>query len=106
MPPPRQSRSTRGRHLSLVPSRGRYGLCGNRDRLTQTECCQEWICDDAYTYELFSDARNRCYQNHGRFTRCRFRNPKHHRGEWKTGTQSLTNLSLQNPLLMSHPARS
>jgi len=106
MPPPRKSRSTRGRHLSIVPSRRYCGLCGKRDQLIQTECCQEWICDDAYTDELFSYARNSCYHNHGRLTRCRFRNPERHMGEWKTCTQSLTNLSLQNPLVMSHPARS
>jgi hypothetical protein len=54
--------------------------------LTQTECCQEWICDDAHTYERFSDARNRCYHTHGRLTRCGFRDPERHRGEWKTCT--------------------
>jgi hypothetical protein len=84
MPPPRKSRSTRGRHLSIIPSRRRCGLCGKRDRLTQTECCQQWICDDAHTYALFSYARNSCYHNHGRFTLCGFHYHERHRGEWKT----------------------
>jgi hypothetical protein len=85
MSPTRKSRtSMSGRHLSLVPSRRRCGLCGKRDRLTQTECGQQWVCDDAHTYELFSYTRNSCDHNHGRFTLCGFHYNERHHGEWKT----------------------
>ena len=85
MPPTRKSRSSASRgHLSRVPSHRHCGLCGKRDGLPQTECCQQWICDDAHAYELFSYARNSCCHNHGRFTLCGYPYNERHRGEWKT----------------------
>ncbi|MDH3602064.1 MAG: hypothetical protein OEU26_20825, partial [Candidatus Tectomicrobia bacterium] len=71
----------------LVASRRRCGLYGKCDGLTQTECGQQWICDDAQTDVLFSYARNSCYHNHGRFTLCGVHYNERHRGEWKTCTR-------------------
>ena len=82
----RQPPRARQHHLSLVPARC-CGLCGKRGSLTQTECCQQWICDDAHTYEMFSYVRNSCYVNHSRFTLCGFHYNERHRGDWKTCKQ-------------------
>jgi len=46
------------------------GLCGNKGKLTKTECCGQWICDDEDKYVLFSYARNICHLNHRRYTLC------------------------------------
>ena len=43
------------------------GLCGKKTKLIQTECCGNWICDDADKYVMFSYARNSCYRNHDRY---------------------------------------
>lgn len=60
------------------------GLCGsNRKRLTKTECCDNWICDDEDSYVMFSYARNSCSRNHRRFTLCGFHNVEEHAGDWK-----------------------
>jgi hypothetical protein len=34
----------------------RRGLCGKTKKLTKTECCGQWICDDEDKYVLFSYA--------------------------------------------------
>lgn len=62
----------------------RCGLCGNTDNLTKTECCGNWICDDADSYVIFSFARNSCYRNHDRYTLCAAHFHEGHRGDWKT----------------------
>lgn len=64
-------------------SRPRCGLCGKTKRLTKTECCRQWICDDADRYVLFSYARNSCYRNHDRYTLCRYHHAEGHAGWWK-----------------------
>jgi len=46
------------------------GLCGKSEKLTRTECCGAWICDDEDKYVLFSYAYNSCYRNHSRYTLC------------------------------------
>jgi hypothetical protein len=61
----------------------RCGLCGKTGRLTRTECCGNWICDDEHTYVLFSYARNSCYRNHDRYTLCAYHHHEGHDGEWK-----------------------
>ena len=60
------------------------GLCGKRKKLTRTECCGNWICDDADQYVPFSYARNSCYRNHDNYTLCAFHHHEKHQGDWKT----------------------
>lgn len=60
----------------------RCGLCGNTKNLTKTKCCDNWICDDASQYKLFSYARNSCYRNHDRYTVCAFHFHESHLGRW------------------------
>jgi hypothetical protein len=62
--------------------RHRCGLCGKTSRLTKTECCDQWICDDENQYVLFSYARNSCYRNHSRYTLCGFHFNEGHKGRW------------------------
>lgn len=59
------------------------GLCGKRGRLTKTECCNEWICDDEDEYILFSYARNSCHRNHSRYTLCSYHYNEEHEGDWQ-----------------------
>lgn len=65
-------------------ARPRCGLCGKTGKLTKTECCDQWICDDEDQYVLFSYARNSCYRNHDRYTLCGFHYTEGHAGHWKT----------------------
>ena len=62
----------------------RCGLCGNKGKLTRTECYGQWICNDEDTYVLFSYARNSCHRNHRRYTLCAFHHGEGHPGEWQT----------------------
>lgn len=60
------------------------GLCGStKKKLTKTICCNNWICDDADTYQIFSYARNSCYRNHDRYTLCSYHNNENHKGKWQ-----------------------
>jgi hypothetical protein len=61
----------------------RCGLCGKRAKLTRTECCGQWICDDEDSYVLFSYARNSCSRNHLRYTLCGFHFNEGHSGSWQ-----------------------
>ena len=75
------------KRASRKPSIGpRCGLCGKRGKLTKTECCGNWICDDEDKYVLFSYARNSCHRNHRRFTLCGFHHTEGHSGHWKDCT--------------------
>ena len=58
------------------------GLCGKKGKLTRTECCGQWICDDGDEYVPFSYARNSCYRNHSSFTLC-----SHHYNEGHFDTE-------------------
>lgn len=60
----------------------RCGLCGKTTKLTKTECCGEWICDDEANYQLFSYARNSCSRNHRRYTLCGYHHAEEHAGDW------------------------
>ena len=62
----------------------RCGLCGKSGRLTRTECCGQWICDDEHKYVLFSYERNSCRRNHSRYTLCGSHCAANHKGDWKT----------------------
>lgn len=59
------------------------GLCGKSAKLTKTECCDQWICDDEGKYVLFSYERNSCHRNHRRFTLCGHHHAKGHSESWK-----------------------
>src|SRR5581483_11358353 len=65
------------------PADASCGLCGKKKRLTQTECCGNWICDDEAQYVLFSYARNSCSRNHRRYTLCGYHDAEAHGGDWK-----------------------
>ena len=69
-----------------VPSR-HCGLCGKTRKLTRTECCGQWICDDEDKYVLFSYARNSCFRNHRRYTLCGYHSAEEHAGDWRTCQQ-------------------
>lgn len=62
----------------------RCGLCGStRKKLTRTDCCGNWICDDEANYVLFSFARNSCHRNHDRYTLCSSHYHERHKGRWQ-----------------------
>jgi hypothetical protein len=97
---------------TLRPKR-RCGLCGKTKKLTRTECCGQWICDDEDKYHMFSYARNSCYRNHHRYTLCAHHHAEDHEGDWQTcskcrgefetemyvwyGTNEYNFIKLQNP---------
>ncbi len=58
------------------------GLCGKTRKLTKTECCGNWICDDEGNYVLFSYATNSCSRNHRCYTLCGFHHTEEHPGRW------------------------
>jgi len=85
MKEPRKKRQRKARPSSAAvrSERPRCGLCGKTGKLTKTECCDNWICDDEDRYVLFSYARNSCYRNHRRFTLCGYHHGEGHPGHWK-----------------------
>src|SRR3712207_858602 len=81
----RRGKDSKG-SASKSPSGGqarRCGLCGKTGRLTKSECCDQWICDDESSYRLFSYARNSCSRNHGRYTLCGYHHNEGHAGDWR-----------------------
>lgn len=62
----------------------RCGLCGKTKKLTKTDCCDQWICDDEASYRLFSYERNSCHRNHDRYTLCSHHHHEGHDGNWQT----------------------
>jgi len=64
-------------------SKPRCGLCGKTKKLTKTECCGQWICDDEDKYVMFSYATNSCHRNHRRYTLCAHHYAEEHPGDWK-----------------------
>jgi hypothetical protein len=61
----------------------RCGLCGKAGPLTKTDCCNQWICDDEASYQLFSYSRKSCSRNHRRLTLCGFHFAEGHAGAWQ-----------------------
>lgn len=59
------------------------GLCGATKKLTKTECCGNWICDDEGNYVLFSYARTSCSRNHRRYNICGYHFAEGHDWPWK-----------------------
>ena len=56
-------------------------------KLTRTECCGQWICDDEHKYVLFSYARNSCHRNHRHYTLCAHHHDERHAGKWQDCSQ-------------------
>ena len=61
----------------------RCGLCGKAGSLTLTDCCNNWICDDAERYVIFSYERNSCFLNHTKYSLCSYHHNEGHEGDWK-----------------------
>ena len=61
----------------------RCGLCGSTTNLTKTPCCDNWICDDADEYVIFSYEHNSCYRNHNHYTLCGVHYNEEHKGHWQ-----------------------
>ncbi len=80
---PKSSRNKKVSSQTVSSTRPKCGLCGKSGNLTKTECCGNWICDDADQYVLFSFARNSCYRNHSRFTLCSYHHNEQHSGRWQ-----------------------
>lgn len=66
------------------PPKQACGLCGKTARLTRTDCCGQWICDDEDSYQLFSYAQNSCSRNHRRYTICGAHRAEDHDGDWQS----------------------
>jgi len=79
----RQQQQAKPNEEGRQSARPRCGLCGKTTKLTKTECCDQWICDDEDQYVLFSYARNSCYRNHSRFTLCGYHHTEGHKGRWQ-----------------------
>ena len=58
-------------------------MCGKKGKLTRTQCCGQWICDDEENYVMFSYARNSCHRNHQRYTLCGYHHNEGHKGTWQ-----------------------
>ena len=72
-----------GSVVASTTNRRCCGLCGKTKKLTKTECCGQWICDDEDQYQLFSYARNSCHRNHRRYTLCGNHFNEGHDGHWQ-----------------------
>lgn len=85
MSPKKASKGAKPRPIKETSAEpiARCGLCGRSKKLTKTECCGNWICDDELNYRLFSYARNSCYRNHSRYTLCGYHFNEGHGGDWK-----------------------
>jgi hypothetical protein len=73
-----------GKTIYKTVSKPKCGLCGKTKKLTKTECCGQWICNDSDQYVLFSYARNSCWRNHDHFTVCAYHHHEEHTGKWQT----------------------
>ena len=78
-----QRKKQKTRKTKSSKGRNHCGICGKTGKLTKTECCGQWICDDADQYVLFSYAQNSCYRNHDRYTLCSSHHNEGHKGDWK-----------------------
>jgi len=63
----------------------RCGLCGARENLVRTECCNNILCDESDNYELFSYSRAFCARSHQRYTTCcNHYTEDHGQGDWRS----------------------
>jgi hypothetical protein len=75
------------KQINKHKAKHRCGLCGKTEKLIQTECCGNWICDDTDKYVVFSYKPSSCYRNHSRYTLCASHYNEKHSGNWKTCAQ-------------------
>ena len=71
------------RQKGSAKNKPRCGLCGRSSKLTRTDCCNQWICDDEDKYVPFSYSRNSCSRTHRLYTLCGNHNAEKHSGDWK-----------------------
>lgn len=76
--------------------KNKCGLCGATKKLTQTDCCKNWICDDVDQYRMFSYAKNSCSRNHDRYTLCSSHRHEGHKGNWQTCKKCLSNYDTED----------
>jgi hypothetical protein len=74
---------TQPKAIGQQNERPRCGLCGKTRKLTKTDCCGQWICDDEDRYVLFSYAHTSCHRNHDRYTLCSHHHNEEHPGKWQ-----------------------
>ena len=72
------------------------GLCGTTKNLIKTPCCDNWICDDADQYIIFSFAKNSCYRNHDRYTLCSVHHHSNHKGKWQECTKCKKDYAIEH----------
>lgn len=77
-------------------TKARCGLCGKTTKLTKTECCDEWICDDEASYQMFSFSRNSCSRNHRRYTLCAYHYNEGHSGDWAECSKCLAGFDTED----------
>ncbi len=70
--------------IQKAKDKPRCGLCGKAGKLTKTNCCNHWVCDDTGKYVMFSYAKNSCYRNHDRYTLCAYHHHNEHKGHWNS----------------------
>lgn len=87
---------TKNQAKVAVSGTPKCGLCGKKDNLTKTQCCNNWICDDAENYVLFSYARNSCWRNHDNYTICSYHYNNEHEGDWLTCQKCFTNFDTED----------
>ncbi|AIK96595.1 hypothetical protein ID47_07460 [Candidatus Paracaedibacter acanthamoebae] len=80
----------------MKPKRPACGLCGETGNLTKTPCCNDWICDDADKYVLFSYKTSSCYRNHDRYTLCSYHHKEDHSGKWQDCAECKNDFQLEN----------
>ena len=80
---PKPPKTAGAGHATTQGPKPKCGLCGKTTRLTKTECCDQWICDDEDKYVLFSYAHTSCSRNHRRYTLCGHHAAEGHPGTWQ-----------------------
>jgi len=82
-PTRKQRQTVKSKGVVQQAPRPRCGLCGKTTKLTKTQCCDQWICDDEDQYIVFSYARNSCQRNHSCYTLCAYHYNEGHQGKWQ-----------------------
>jgi hypothetical protein len=81
---------------TVVIEEPKCGLCGKGGRLIKTACCDNWICDDADQYVMFSYARNSCWRNHDNYTVCAYHYHNEHQGDWLDCQECVDNFDTED----------
>eukprot|EP01133_Synstelium_polycarpum_P012996 gene12996-15287_t len=80
--------------LQVKSSEKKCHICGQQPsrnlKLTRTECCGNWVCDNEDQYQLFSGSRDFCGRSHAKYTICGTKSHtarKHQSPDWRTCQQ-------------------